>query len=282
MLTKTKSNHVCWRYQFISFRLKGKSDINCELKKKSLWLKANKLSLNLTKAKYSLFHPTSKKRFLREPLPFLKIDNIVIKRGNVTKFLGVLIDDNLSWKQHLNNASTKISKIIGILYKSREIVKHPLLNQLHFSFIHCHLNYANSAWESTYKSKLEGLYRHQKHAARIINFKNKFIPGQRLLHNMKVLNVFQRKLFHIIFVMFNFKKKIAPPIFHNLFTPKSENKYNIQSRRKLKEPFYRKKKSTQFNIDYHGPHLWNELAHDNFRTLDSLPLFRKKIYIGVS
>ena len=76
--------------------------------------------------------------------------------------------------------------------------------------------------------------------------------------------------------MFKCKKKIAPPIFHNLFIRIPENKYNIRSRGKLTKPFNRKK-STQFYIDYRGPHLWNELAHDNFHTLDSLPLFRKKM-----
>ena len=86
------------------------SDMNCELNKISLWFKANKLSQNLAKTKYFLFHPASKKSFLREPLPFLKMDNVVIERENVTKFLGVLIDENLSWKQHINDVSTKISK----------------------------------------------------------------------------------------------------------------------------------------------------------------------------
>ena len=76
--------------------------------------------------------------------------------------------------------------------------------------------------------------------------------------------------------MFKCKKKIAPPIFYNLFTLKPENKYNIRSRGKLTGLFYRKK-HTRFNIDYRGLHLWNELGHDNFRTLDSLPLFRKKM-----
>ena len=37
------------------------SDMNCELNKISLWFKANKLLLNFTKTKYSLFHPASKK-----------------------------------------------------------------------------------------------------------------------------------------------------------------------------------------------------------------------------
>ena len=53
------------------------------------------------------------------------MDNIVIERENVTKFLGVLIDENLLWKHHINDVSTKISKTIGILYKSRGIVKQP-------------------------------------------------------------------------------------------------------------------------------------------------------------
>ena len=147
---------------------------------------------------------------------------------------------------------------------------------MYFSFLLCHLNYANIAWASTYKNKSEGLYRHQKHAARIINFKDWFTHYKPLRYEMKALKIFQMSLLHIIFFMFKCKKKIAPPIFHNLFTPKPENKYNIRSRGKLTEPFYRKKR-TQFNIDSRGPHLWNELAHDNFCTLNSLPLFRKKI-----
>ena len=135
------------------------------------------------------------------------MDNIVIETENVTNFLGVLIDENLSWKQHINDVSTEISKSIGILYKSRGIVKQPLLKQLYFSFIHCHLNYANIAWASTCKSKLEGLYRHQKHAARIIKFKDRFIHAQPLLDDMKALNIFQINLFRIIFLCSNAKRR---------------------------------------------------------------------------
>ena len=169
------------------------------------------------------------------------MDTAAIDRENVTKFqfLGILIDENLSWKQHINDVSTKISKSIGILYQSREVVKQPLLKQLYFSFIHCHLNYANIAWASTYKSNLEGIYCYQKHAARIINFKDKFTHAQPLFQDKKAWNIFQINLFHIIYFMFKCKEKIVPPIFHSLFTPKPEKKYNkFQSRGKLTEPFY--------------------------------------------
>ena len=51
------------------------------------------------------------------------MNNIAIERENVTKFRGAYIDENLSWKQHINDVSKKISKSIDILYKSRGIVK---------------------------------------------------------------------------------------------------------------------------------------------------------------
>ena len=60
-----------------------------ELQNISTWFKANKLSLNVNKTKWSLFHPSSKKRFIPDTLPALTVDNNSIKRESVTKFLGV-------------------------------------------------------------------------------------------------------------------------------------------------------------------------------------------------
>ena len=63
------------------------------------------------------------------------MDNIATERENITKFLGTLIDENLSQKQHINDVSTKISKSTGILYKPGGIVKQLLLKQLYLTFI---------------------------------------------------------------------------------------------------------------------------------------------------
>ena len=73
------------------------SNMNNELSKVSVWFKANKLSLNKSKTKYYLFHSPSKKRFLPDILPVLKVKETQITRDPVTKFLGIFIDENLSW-----------------------------------------------------------------------------------------------------------------------------------------------------------------------------------------
>ena len=167
-----------------------------------LWFKSDKLSLNVDKTKWSLFHPVSKRQFLPQTLPNLVIEDIHIKREHVTKFLGVFIDENLSWKQHIEILSSEISKSVGILYKSRDVLSKQCLNQLYFSFIHSYVNYANIAWASTTKSKLERLYRFQKHAARVIYHKDRYTHGSALLNDMKALNVFKLNIFNILCFMY--------------------------------------------------------------------------------
>ena len=65
------------------------------------WVVATKLSVNVWKTKYSLFHKNSRLDDLLFSLAKRSNDNLEIKRASNTKFLGVLLDENLSWKEHL-------------------------------------------------------------------------------------------------------------------------------------------------------------------------------------
>ena len=131
--------------------------MNEEQRKVANWFKANKLSLNISKTKYSLFHSTRKRKYIPNLLPPLHIVNVPVKREFITTFLGVYLDENISWKHHVNIVSTKVCKSIGILYRTRCILSEILRKQLYFSFINCYLNYTNIAWASTNKSELQAL-----------------------------------------------------------------------------------------------------------------------------
>ena len=65
--------------------------MNKELRKVANWFKANKLSLNISKTKYFLFHFTRKRKDIRNILPPLHIGNVPVKREFVSKFLGVYL-----------------------------------------------------------------------------------------------------------------------------------------------------------------------------------------------
>ena len=76
--------------------------VNQELKRVQIWFNANKLSLNVSKTKYSFFHSSAYKDKIPLRLPTLEINNIIIKRDPTMKFLGVLLDENLNWKTHIS------------------------------------------------------------------------------------------------------------------------------------------------------------------------------------
>ena len=253
------------------------SRMNNELIKVSTWFKANKLSLNVTKTKFTLFHPISKKRTIPLILPLLKIDDTHITRDRVTKFLGVLIDENISWKAQIANICSKVSKSIGILYKARHYLSKFLLKQLYSAFIHSYLNYANIAWGSTHRSKLETLYRHQKHAVRVINFKDKFTHSKPLFTEMKILNIYELNIFQVLTFMYRCKLNLSPKIFNSLYTFKPPNKYTLRSKL-LIEPVI-KSKVEEFSLAFRGPHLWNKIivVNPTLSVIEKFSLFKKEI-----
>ena len=89
--------------------------INSELRLIVIWLKSNKLSLNVNKTNFMVFTPKRKQHDVIN----LNIENHTINEVNQCKFLGVILDNNLSWKHHIQYVKSKISKVTGILYKAR-------------------------------------------------------------------------------------------------------------------------------------------------------------------
>ncbi len=85
--------------------------INAELMLLNDWLKLNKLSFNVQKSKYIIFHTHKKKG---DSLHLI-IDGTIIERVSDFNFLGLTLDENLNCKCHLNKISNNISKSIGIL-----------------------------------------------------------------------------------------------------------------------------------------------------------------------
>ena len=71
------------------------------------------------------------------------------------KFLGVLSDDNLSWKEHIKYLEDKIAKNIGLMCRAKPFLNKESLLALYYSYIHSYLNYANLAWGSTYLTNLK-------------------------------------------------------------------------------------------------------------------------------
>jgi fibrillarin-like rRNA methylase len=89
--------------------------INTELLKFSEWFKANKLWINVSKSKYLIFKPRQKR--LTEDLS-IEVNNHKLAKAKEVLFLGVILDEHLSWKAHISHVANKISKSVTIKYRA--------------------------------------------------------------------------------------------------------------------------------------------------------------------
>ena len=95
---------------------------NQELSKINNWFLANKLSLNVEKTKYILFHKCIDQEDIPLKLPLLKLNSNIIEGENSLKFLGVILNEHLTWKKHIQLIENKFSKNVGVLYKASKLI----------------------------------------------------------------------------------------------------------------------------------------------------------------
>ena len=131
--------------------------VNYELEKLTEWIRANKLSLNLQKTKYMLSSNTL------EALPLnIILDDTPLESVPEIKFLGITVDNKLSWKPHIASTCNTISRNIGVINRLKSHIPSSSLLTLYSSLILPYLNYGILAWGNTHKFLLDRLLLLQK------------------------------------------------------------------------------------------------------------------------
>ena len=93
-------------------------NFNLELTKVADWLKLNKLSINIKKSKFMVFHMPQK----QVNIPNIQIENSIIEFSDEFTFLGLTIHKHIKWDSHINKIASKIFNSIGIMYRLKHMV----------------------------------------------------------------------------------------------------------------------------------------------------------------
>ena len=144
------------------------SILNQEMEKIIDWLNLNMLTINVSKTNYMIM--TAQGKRIDDQECAITVNGSIAKRVSQTTFLGIVLDDTLTWKNHINHIYAKISKVIGILYKTKQMLSSKSLLILYDSLIKPYFSYGITILGNTFKtytSKLELLH---KKVVRIISF----------------------------------------------------------------------------------------------------------------
>lgn len=127
------------------------------------WVRANELALNIKKTNYMIF-TRSRSPNLEAFNP--KINNIPIERKTVARFLGVLVDEKLTWTNHIAALRLKMARYVGIIYKLKNVLPLTARLTIYNSLVQSHLNFCSLVWGTSCKSNIEKLFTTQKKAIR--------------------------------------------------------------------------------------------------------------------
>ena len=232
------------------------------------WFAANKLSLNVKKTKYTLFCTKSMEDDLPLRLPKLSFGNCEIKRTRYTKFLGVIIDENLTWDLQLKTVASKISSQIGILSRGRRYLNNQAMKLLYFALVNPYLLYGNIVWGSVRKSKLKKIYTLQKRAVHIVSYTPRGSHSRPLMIDNKILNIYEINLFVFFKFMLKVHKKEVPNCIHEKIS-KNDHKYptRLSNTNFVCDPLS-VNSYNRFSFPFRGPYIWNFLIKKNPKIIE--------------
>ena len=208
---------------------KLKRAINRELAQLDDWLISNKLTLNLTKTKYMLISNINvltakdRKKFK------ITIRKYTIHEVDQFKYLGVILDNKLSWNQHINYLVTKLSQVGGILYKVRSMLPLKSRIMIYNSLAGSYLNYGITAWGSATPTALHKLKTMQNRLLRYITFSPPRTNVNHLFSSLKILTVQQLYFFEIAKFVHSVHNRFSPAIFFDYFQTTSHS-YSTRTR----------------------------------------------------
>jgi hypothetical protein len=190
----------------------------------------------------------------------------------------VIINTNLSWRDHTQYISKKISKSIAILSLAKKILNKSTMIQLYYAFVFPHLYYCNLAWGNAADSILSPIYKNQKIALGIISNtprRNSTIEFCKIQHIFRLPDIHNNA---IGMFMFKYNRGLLPQIFLNFFSRNQDHhSYPTRNAAQLRTPLSRTQLGNKF-ITKTGVIFWNNLPV-HVTTIPKIGLFKRRLKI---
>ena len=202
-------------------------NINSDLSSLVNWLRANKISLNTSKTELVIFK--SRHKVITKNLNFRISGQKLIPVQSI-KYLGVKLDENLTFVSHINDLSLKLSRANGMLSKIRHYVAYDTLLSIYHAIFNSHLRYGCQVWGQTSNQYISRIISLQNKAMRIIHYQPIFAETSLLYYLSKTLKLVDLiKILNCSFV-WNQQHSKLPTTFKNLFTQTREtHRHNLRS-----------------------------------------------------
>ena len=201
-----------------------------------------------------------------------KVANIPIERKNVVRFLGVLVDDKLTWSNQIAAIKVKMSKYIGVIFKLKSTLPLTVRLTIYNSLVQSHLNYCSLLWGTSCKSNINKLFTAQKKAIRGVmpGYANSYYKDGKLpthtkqffsKHDLLTVHNIILKNIMIFFYKLHHSPETIPQTIKHLIPPTAPNPENVVD---YSSDWYTIYNSYPYNksIFFKGPILFTDIVNE--------------------
>ena len=261
------------------FKCNNKDDITTKgtqiMTQLNEWFKANKLTLNSDKSNFVIFRSRQNK-ITNLPVQ-IKFQTTCIKQSESAKFLGVILDEHLTWNNHITEVCNKLKRYFKIFYFIRNFVNIEQIRTIYYAFIFSRIKYGIPTFGFTDENKLKCLQVLQNKLLKVLLAKNYKYSTNKLHNDLKLIKVKDiAKLEASTFIHNYFNNKL-PPVFNNYFTLITEIHDRVT--RRSEKDIYFKTYKTNIGISSMksiGAKNWNELSN-SYKDIKNMKTFRKSL-----
>lgn len=255
--------------------LKGiETELNDALLDLQSWLKYNQLKLNVKKTVYSILHNKQIKN-VRDRCE-IKINDQKIEYASKTKYLGVIVDDQLTFKENAMYVARKVTKKINLLYRLKNTVSSYTKNIIYKSIIAPNFEYCNTIVLNYSQSSVTMLQKLQNRAMRIILGVNRYTEISKMLDTLGYMSINQRLVYNCCILIHKMRSNLTPTYLSDRIQNNSkEHGYNTRNKTLIKIR-HTNTHTGERSITYRGYTWYNDLPND-IREEDRMPIFKRRL-----
>ena len=228
------------------------------MKNLTVWLNANKISLNVQKIELVLFKHQRRKI---DSEVKIKLGRKLLYPTDSVKYLGVRIDENLNWKHHVSDTAIKLNRVNALLSRIRNFVNVKTLKTIYYTIFDSHINYANVIWDQN-SNAVYRVFVLQKKALRIICFQPRDCYSSPLFKKHNLLKSEDKIKLENVLLVSKYFNNILPSIFNNWFILCSDmHNYNTAASLtgKLFKPSFRTILHGKNYVTLSAVNAWNKI-----------------------
>ena len=239
------------------------------------WFKANKLTLNSEKSSFTIFK-SSKKVIPNIPnqIEFL---NQHIKRTSQIKFLGIMVDENLTFNEHVNDICNKLKRLFHIFYNIRDYLSKENIKTIYYALIYSRIKYGLSVYGQASNTKMKRIQTLQNQLLKVLAGKEYRFSTDKLHVEFELLKVKDIKEQEILTFVHNFFSNSLPPVFKDYYeTLASNHTRNTRNGNYLIKITRHTTDIKGLSIKIQGAKLWNKIDN-NLKKIPKPKEFKAKL-----